>query len=500
MPRARSHRRAAVVTGLLAALLIALVLSAANAAPTPLRVSAAVSPTPTGQALPPGFVGLSLEYSAIHRYLGRDPHALNPLFLALVSALAPGGSPVLRIGGDSSDHTWWPMPGVVEPAGVSYALTPDWLATVHAAAGALDARLILGVNLAADNPALAGVEARALLAGIGGKYVDALEIGNEPDVYTRFAWYRTRTRQVGFARGGGWTEPAFLAEFHRWARALPAVPLAGPADAYTDWMAKLSGLLAAPTHLGVVTFHRYPLRSCGAQARGSQAATIPNLLAPAASAGLAASVAPFVAVSHAAGLPFRIDELNSASCGGQPGVSNTFASALWVLDTLFQMASVGVDGVNIHTLPGAAYAPFSFTHVHGVWHATVNPLYYGLRLFTQAFPAGARLLPSSSTATQVKVWSTLATDGTIHTVVINEAANPAVVRLHITGRGGHPLSVERLTAPALTSTTGVQLGGADLAPDTTSATLGAAHLTQLRSLLGEYQLNVPADSAALLTS
>ena len=42
-------------------------------------------------------------------------------------------------------------------------------------------------------------------------------------------------------------------------------------------------------------------------------------------------------------------------------MSNTFASSLWALDTLFNLADIGVDGINFHTLPGAPYEPFVFT-------------------------------------------------------------------------------------------------------------------------------------------
>jgi hypothetical protein len=489
--------------GAAAVLLVAcLGLSGADRRPKPpVGVIASVTGTRTGQVMAPGFVGFSLEYSAIHQYLGRDPNQLNPVFTRLVAALSPGGSPVLRIGGDSTDHTWWPLPGVVEPAGVSYSLTRDWLATVHRAAAKLHARLILGINLAADSSALAGAEARALIRGIGGQYIDALEIGNEPDGYSTFTWYRTRTRQIGFARGNGWSEPAFEQEFARWAAAVPDVPLAGPAYAYVGWMSHLRRFIASEPHLGVVTFHRYPLRGCGAHATGALAATIPNLLDTNSSTGLARSVAPFVSTVHAGGLPLRIDELNSASCGGTAGVSNTFASSLWIIDTLFNMAAVGVDGVNIHTLPEAAYAPFSFSFSHGIWHGTVNPLYYGLLMFSQAFPPGARLLETSSSRSDVKVWSTVDRRGVIRTVIINEAAKPATVRLHLAGHPSSGASVESLTAPGLSSRTGVQLGGASFAPGTTTGRLSDVRTVRWSAVRpGDYSETVPADSAVLITS
>jgi hypothetical protein len=500
MAAVRRRRRRVATTLLAVALIAGVSWLPAGSGPASVAAQVTVTPTTSGRPLPAGFLGFSLEYNAIHAYLGRSPRALNPVFLALVRGLNPGQAPVLRIGGDSTDHTWWPLPGLIEPVGVSYTLTPDWLATVHAAAAALGARLILGVNLAADNPQLAAAEARALISGIGGAYVDALEIGNEPDVYARFAWYRTRTGQVGFARGRGWNEAAFSAEFDRWAAALPSVPLAGPAEAYSTWMAHLSAFLATAPRLGVVTFHRYPLRGCGTEATGSLAPTIAHLLDAASSRGLAASVAPFARIAHRDGLPLRVDELNSASCGGRAGVSDTFAAALWVLDTLFAMARAGVDGVNLHTLPGAAYAPFRFADRDGHWSATVSPLYYGMLLFSRAFPPGARLLSTRSHPGALRVWATRGPHGTVRTVLINDSATTALrVRLTLPASVRGPLALQRLTAPSLSARGGVRLGGVAFSPGTRSGHLPAPFLTRLALRHGQVTVTVAPASAVLAT-
>lgn len=53
-----------------------------------------------------GFIGLSIEYYAVEHYAGKDPAALNPVFPQVIRNLAPGQSPVLRIGGDSADRAW----------------------------------------------------------------------------------------------------------------------------------------------------------------------------------------------------------------------------------------------------------------------------------------------------------------------------------------------------------------------------------------------------------
>jgi hypothetical protein len=115
-----------------------------------------------------------------------------------------------------------------------------------------------------------------------------------------------------------------------------------------------------------------------------------------------------------------VDEMNSISCGGEPGVSDTFASPLWSLDALFAMASVGVDGVNIHSRPNTINELFTFKQVNGVWQGSVRPDYYGLLMFAQAAPAGSRLLKlSGTTRGALRAWATLAPDRHVRVVLIN---------------------------------------------------------------------------------
>ncbi|MGO9973408.1 MAG: hypothetical protein ACLP01_11490 [Solirubrobacteraceae bacterium] len=135
----------------------------------------------------PGFVGLSIEYYALPGYIGSD--GLDPVFLALVRNLNPGQAPVLRIGGDSADFSWVPLAGMEQPPGVTYTITPAWLHALGALVGALHARVVLDVDLEADSPEVAQTEARALVSAVGRSSVEALEVGNEPELYSSFPWY-----------------------------------------------------------------------------------------------------------------------------------------------------------------------------------------------------------------------------------------------------------------------------------------------------------------------
>ncbi|MBV9423671.1 MAG: hypothetical protein JOZ98_12225 [Solirubrobacterales bacterium] len=493
------HRRGGGILALaLAALALAAsaALAAGAAAQTPLQ--ATVSPATVGQPMAPGFVGLSLEYSALHVYTGRDPLQVNPVFEALVRNLAPGQAPVLRIGGGSADATWWPVRGLLPPGGVDYRLTPGWLRTTKALASALGARLILGVNLAASRPALAAAEARAFVHGIGQPYIQALEIGNEPDIYNVIPWYTDKRGRVFFSRAGNYNFSRYLAEFARFRAALPPLPLAGPATAGLTWLGGLNQLLAAEPRLRVVTVHRYPLRACVTNPSQPGFPSIPSLLADQASSGLAQGIAPYVAVAHARGVPLRLAEMNSASCSGKRGVSDTFASALWALDTLFNLASVGVDGVNVHSLPGAGYELFTFTRLFGHFLAFVHPEYYGLMLFAQAFPPGAQLLQASAPGGPVKLWATHAPDGHTRVVLINKDPS-AAHEVAVSVPGASAASLDWLTAPSAAATSGVTLGGQTFGGETPTGLLGPPQTVPISAVAGAYAVNLPPASAVMLT-
>ena len=452
------------------------------------------------RAIAPGFVGLSMEFSALPAYAGTDPSAIDPVFEQLIRNLAPDQRPQLRIGGDSTDRTWVAVPGMPRPAGVTYTVGSRWLGVVGALAHALRARVIVGINLEADRPRLAGVEARAMLAAIGRPSLEALELGNEPELYSTFPWYQVDGHGVP-GRPPGWDIASYLQDFSQIARSLPRVPLAAPATGATTWMAALGQMAAAEPRIAVATVHRYPLDRCFTRTNSSTYPTIPHLLASASSAGLAASVIGFAQVAHADRLAVRVDEFNSVACSGKRGVSDTFASALWALDGAFEMARAGVDGVNIHTFPGGIYQLFRLRHVHGRWRAGVQPEYYGLMMFAQAAPAGARLLKVvGSPGPRVRRWATRAPDGTIHVVLINDYLHrPRYVALRIQGASG-PAALERLRAPSVGAKGGVTLGGLSFAPQTTTGLLtGRARSSAVAPIAGEYVVRLPAASAAMLT-
>jgi hypothetical protein len=462
-----------------------------------------IGATPDSRPVAPGFVGLSIEYHSAPGYFG-TPTDPDRVFLQLVRNLAPGQSPVIRFGGDTTDWTWAPTPGVAKPPGIRYTLGPEWMQSTRAAAQALNARLILGVNFESDSRAIAAAESAAFLRGVGRPYIAGLELGNEPEVYGTLGWYQTPAGAPVPGRPASYDFNDYLRDYATVSSALPrAVPLVGPASGAQQWFSSLGRYLSANPRVRLVTYHRYPLHRCYTPPDSPDFPTIANLLAPAASSGPATSLAGMVATAHARGIPFRADELNSVSCGGARGVSDRFASALWVLDTLFNMARVGVDGVNIHTFHKAIYEPFAVSERAGRWSAQVKPLYYGLLMFAQAAPPGARLLPAAYRGpATLRVWSTRARDGRTRVVLINDSRRRSVtvaVRPPDTAAATIGAAGTLLRAPHAGAGAGVSLGGQSFGASTdTGALSGAARSFTLRPVQGSFVVRLPPASATLV--
>lgn len=454
----------------------------------------------SGQAVPRGFLGLSFEFWALAGYAGTNPHRLDPAVVQLIRNLTGGQETVIRIGGVSTDRVWWPVAGVKRSPAAYYTLTPSRLKVARALAQATDARLILGVQFEANSSAEAAAESRAMLSLIGRRLIEGFELGNEPELYGNRWFYKVHGVDV-FARPRSWDFRSYLRDYTGIASELGKVPLAGPATGVYSWMNDLPAYISA-VRAALVTVHRYPLQSCGAAPGSFNYPTIAHLLGRTASAVMANDLEPYVAMVHARHLQIRNAEMNSVSCGNAHGVANTFASALWAVDALFNMARIGVDGVNIHTYSGAADELFSTAEVGTSWHAYVAPEYYGVWLFSQAAPPGSHLLQVStggSTGT-LRAWATKARDGRVRVVLINDSmAHPESVAVRVAGASASA-TLERLQAPEVRSTSGVTLGGRSFRSETTTGVPhGRLRLTRLASTAGVYVVRVPAVSAAMIT-
>jgi hypothetical protein len=462
--------------------------------------------SPVGRAVRAGFLGLSIEFQAVRSYTGSDPRHINPVLVQLIRNITPDQSPVIRIGGDSTDASWVPTPGVTPPPEVTYRLTPSWFATTGELARALGAKMIMGLNLAADQPALAAAEARQDVRTFGSA-LTAFEIGNEPNVYGVISVSHSPAGAAVTARPPDYSYAEYLREFRATAAALPPQPLAGPALAAGpksgkgSWLDSMPSFLSTERRVQTLTIHRYPLRNCSVPPSSPQYPTVPHLLASYATIGLDNSVRSYVAIAHSHHRELRVDELNSVACRGKAGISDTFASGLWVLDALFGLARVGVDGVNMQTLPRAAYELFKFSRAGGRWRASVPPVYYGLDMFARAAPPGSRLLKISGAprAPSLSVWATRAPGGQVRAVVINKSpSRRQTVTLRAPAGAGGTATVLRMQAASVRARGGVTIGGVSFGAETYTGVLPQPRTQSLSAHGGFYSVSMPKGSAALL--
>jgi hypothetical protein len=215
-------------------------------------------------------------------------------------------------------------------------------------------------------------------------------------------------------------------------------------------------------------------------------------------------VASAVAITHQYGTRFRLGEFSSISNAGVKGVSDAFGVALWAIDTMFEYAQVGVDGINWESSSGNYDNPFYFSIDTSKAKTTysltsVAPLYYGLLFFQAATGNSARLLPVHlATQANVKAWATIDSSGTPHLALINkdEASSGTVA---ITLQGYNHATVLRLAAPSVSATSGVTIGAQTFDGSVDGTLQGTPRIEQVVGTNGVFQIPLPVTSAALVT-
>ncbi len=453
-------------------------IAAAPASPTAATIATAVVGSEPGAGIASDFLGLSSTWSDALIMIGSNTSGRNPLFPALLSPLASNmtGPFSIRTSGDTD--------GSVTQAAVQPFVELS---------GEMPAEFILGVNLAAANLSLAEAEAATFAANIPTTKLAAVEIGNEPDEYG----------SEGF-RTASYSFPTFLPQYQQWRAGIlaqHAVSIAGPAFASDDWTADAqaaigSGTLAA----NIVTQHEY--LACY-DANNPEPSDF--LLQPASSTMHLYYLTPYAAAAHAGNMRFRVAEMNSICLGGQPGLSNSFSSALWAIDTMFEYANAGVDGVNWNTsYDGGAYDLFQFSIwnnglINQYYLEAVRPLYYGLLFFSRAAGNNAKLLPvSTTTSYNVKIWATLDATGKAHVVIINkELSQTGDVQFTLDGFTGG--TVTQLSAPGgYLATSGVTFGGQTFDGSVNGAPVGSLTTQALTPAGSLWTVSVPPMSAALI--
>jgi hypothetical protein len=453
--------------------------------------SAAVAATSTAQ----GFLGIATELNTIPSLSGSAVDPDTP-FVHLLQNLSPGAPVLLRLGGNSGDDSWWPIPGMKKRPYL-YGLTPRWGAEVRALLTELGGRAILGLNLEAGSR-IVSTEVADFDRYVGASRIDAFELGNEPEFYS---WTQVGPRGRSHDPTAAYDKRfAYYGKvFSRIDSALGGASLAGPGTGSTNWLPRLGTVLGDMPHLKLATVHAYPMKNCSILARLS----VSDFFAPTSIHGLAEAVHREVRAAAAHGEPLRVDEINGVTCGGKAGFSNSFGEALWALNVLPALWQAGVQGVNFQTINGGFFRNYNqmiaAKHSASGWRVSVEPEYYGLLAFAGAAPAGSHLLRISDPGlAHVYQFAVRATDGSERIVLTNVGSDARTIGVSASGTHGTG-SLSLLSAKSLSATGGTTLAGQRLSSRTGELT-GAPRLTLVRpNAKGVYGVRVPAHAAAILT-
>ncbi|HEX4109409.1 MAG TPA: glycosyl hydrolase family 79 C-terminal domain-containing protein, partial [Solirubrobacteraceae bacterium] len=354
-------------------------------------------------------------------------------------------------------------------------------------------RFLLSVNLAHFDPGSAAQEAAAA-ESILGTSLAGIEIGNEPDRYP----------VEGLRPASWWSFDAYRHEVDAYRSAIddaaPGVPIAGP-DASSgepplSWV-RDEGRLAGPS---LLTDHYYPLTLCG----GTTVA-LGDLVSASTRASESAMLAQLVSLQRVSGIPLRLDETNNVSCKGAPGVSSTFAAALWAADFIGRAARAGLAGVNLMDRlervvdpATGAYSPLALTdeaelrsgrlHVYPEWYALLLT-----RSLAGTRPLGTRVLGAG----RLTASAFLGADGSVQVLLVDfDPPGARGLRVRVSGawRAG---TVLRLTASSLGARGGVTLGRRSVGAD--GAWAPVSPLPRVYVSGGRSELSVAPSSAALVT-
>lgn len=410
------------------------------------------------------YIGLSFESGTLNSGKFDDAGDLPRLLRNL-------GDSVLRFGGNSVDASFT-------------GITPSALSGLAKLVKASGWTVIYSEDLGSFNAARVTADAKAVSAALGGS-LSAFACGNEPDLY-----HENGIRPAAYDESDYLHQAAAcFAAIHAGA---PDAPLEGPDLAGApEWLAKY-----ADKEAGIISWlgqHYYPL-GCGLQGK-TPSELASTLLSPELTAKEAANFSREAADAKIEGAQLRISETNSACGGGAPGLSDSYATALWVVDYLLTGAEHGVRGMNFHgglDTSCKGYTPLCQTETN---EYSAQPIYYGM-LLTHLLGTG-HLLPvvvSMSVATgKVAASARNVTafalrplaGGGLRLIVENLNQYQANVTLRVSG---HPATVKvlHLTAPSLLATSGVEIQGATVAangdfepgkPDTVQCTSRSCPVT-----------------------
>ncbi|KAJ7092343.1 glycoside hydrolase family 79 protein [Mycena belliarum] len=348
------------------------------------------------------FYGFSVEMSVINQLFGKNSAHISPIFLNLMANIvARAGAVHVRTGGNTQEYAFFvnelPFGAAIakqkadtnnptETPAVIYTI--DYFYLLSNISSLVNVKWYLGIPFNETAPFRLDIvhHGEAIL----GENLLGLQAANEPDLY---ADHKQRPET--------YSPFDYFGEFGDLVAVLAAddkVPvknnLIGPSVATGDWTPEMvwdTGFLQAySSNLMALSVEHYPDNNCFAAFGVGQPKDYQQEFATFLNHTAGQElVRPYLNTSRiavAAGKPLLMFETNTASCGGFPGISDSFGGALWAIDYGLQMgysnfstALLHVGGQNVF------YNPFTAppTNESAFFDWTIGATYYAVLIVAE---------------------------------------------------------------------------------------------------------------------
>ncbi|OJI95828.1 hypothetical protein ASPVEDRAFT_48145 [Aspergillus versicolor CBS 583.65] len=410
--------------------------------PGALALSFSVPATPPENAskqLSAAPVGVSLEFFTFPGYM--NDVAATTTCLENLKDLS-GTWPPMRIGGTTQDRATYDASSpdavtysVDDPADAPETLTfgPSFMTLASEYAGSV----VLGLNRRLNN--IENTISAASLAVSEMGNLNAIELGNEPNFFGD---------SDPIANGASWTAEADYASQVQWQDAvcgnLSATEIISAGVYFGTSPMSIQELIQeegdANSYVKDYCSHNYPQSS-------------PNydLAALMSHSGIASQIAPFageVAAAAEAGKPHVFGETNSATQGGG-GISPTFGAALWIVDYVMQLVTMGTDAIYFHqgTIGNCQYCWWG--------RYTTGAPYYGAYFATMALANADKIAPLDDQSTAYAAYAIYENDSPVRVLLYNSDYYSTGTRpsetFTLSGLSASTVTAKRLTGAYSTS-------------------------------------------------
>ncbi|KAF7981203.1 hypothetical protein HWV62_34531 [Athelia sp. TMB] len=347
--------------------------------------------------IPGTFYGFSVEMSVANQVP----------FLNLMSLLkARAGGVHIRVGGNTQETAtmvpFLPNGTILQKAELgndttqtpALFISPEMLYMLNNISSLVEGvKWYLGIPMNDTNNLRLGIAEYG--EAIMGDNLLGFQVGNEPDMYG--------THRFG-GRPTDYSPQDYFTEFGQVMTGInndPNIPIknniVGPSVTGAFWSPDqvfATGYLTAyASNLAFISVEKYPDTNCGVMYPSADdpiqnpQTVFPQYLNHTAGTSIIAQFINCSREAQAIGKPMLMFETNTASCGGFPGISNSYGSALWGMDYGLTMAASNFSGAMFHVSGADVYynpftpPPANQTHIHQ-W--TVSPLFYANLIVAEA--------------------------------------------------------------------------------------------------------------------